>query len=108
MCVFHTSPFVGVSRPRSWIHFLVSVGRYRQKLINLVKIDFWNTPPEGPGVETLVDTLVGILARGERETTPGPANPIPDPYLEPLTRTWSHLWAFIAKSYQNLQKLTFD
>ena len=36
----HARPFVGLSRPRSWSHFLVFVGKYRQKLINLIEIDF--------------------------------------------------------------------
>ena len=47
MAGIHTRPFVGVSRPRSWGHFLVFVGKYRQKLINLIEVDFGNTPTKG-------------------------------------------------------------
>ena len=32
----HRRPFVGVSQVRSWSHWFVSVGKYRQTLINLM------------------------------------------------------------------------
>jgi len=37
---YHRRPFVGVSQVRSWSHWFVFVGKYRQKLINLMEIDF--------------------------------------------------------------------
>ena len=33
---------------------------------------------------------------------PRHSNAFPGPFLEPLVRSWSHLWTFIAKSRQNL------
>jgi hypothetical protein len=36
----HEKPFVGVSEARYWSHWLVFVGDYRQKLTNLLEIDF--------------------------------------------------------------------
>ena len=46
-----------------------------------------------------------LLKRVTCFSTPGPSNPIPCPFLEPSARSWSH---FVGKSYQNLQKWTFD
>ena len=36
----HERPFVGVSEAYSWSYWLVFVGDYRQKLTNLLEIDF--------------------------------------------------------------------
>ena len=38
--VSHRRSFVGVSRVRSWSRLFVFVWKYRQKLINLIEIDF--------------------------------------------------------------------
>ena len=40
LCYSHIRPFVGVSGGRSWSRSDVFVGKYRQKLINLMEIDF--------------------------------------------------------------------
>ena len=37
---YHETPVVGVSRPRSWSRYPVFVRNYRQKLTNLLEIDF--------------------------------------------------------------------
>ena len=43
----HARPFVGVSEARSWSHWLVFVGKYRQQLITLMEIDVSNTLMKG-------------------------------------------------------------
>ena len=42
------------------------------------------------------------------DTTPGPSNPIPRTFLEPLGRSWSHFVGIYHQKLSNLQKLTFD
>ena len=43
----HRRPFVGVSGCRSWSRFIAFEENYRQKLTNLLEIDFLNTPTKG-------------------------------------------------------------
>ena len=43
----HKRPFVGVSGCRSWSRSIAFEGNYRQKMTNLLAIDFSNTPTKG-------------------------------------------------------------
>ena len=43
-----------------------------------------------------------------RGATPGPSNPIPGSFFEPLTRSWSHFVGHFGQKLSKSSKLTFD